>query len=374
MEIIDFDNIIQLYNKNIYLFAEDFEHNIIKSIKGQNIKGIISHQHNKLYGYKCFTIEKVFREHENSLVIICQKKDVNKQILNQFKMLNIDYFYFDRVYKQYVTLLKNEFLERTYEEIINKTCDLCEAKEFQLINDIGYDDEIVLTFVCKNCCNIINIYENYEKEEFIKIDILKEKEKSYEQYAKIKYLIDNNKGVGLKFSRDNIKLLNINSGIGYLVKLIDNENENIYTKGIERDKGKINYLKDEKLRLSNKKIYDLASFDKYNVILNFEGIEREKSPKKFLRKIYDHLEDEGILIFGIPTIDKVCDPLNMLKKGVDNVFTFNTLRAYLEVVGFKIINFDITNEFTFIVKKQTPKELSIYEDFEVIKDIFDEIL
>ncbi len=367
MEIINLDNIVQLEDKKIYLFAEEFDENMIKTLQGTKIMGIISHKDEKMYGYKCFKIDKVFKESNTSFVIICQQNPINQQILNQFKMLNIQVFYFERIYMQYINVLKNICIRNSMEYLKSKKCDLCDNDEFKLVNEIGFDKEVVLTYSCSNCYNSFNYSQHIENEKSTLV-IQKEKQKAINEYTKIKYLLGENKeNIGFDFDKDNIKLLNVNSGYGYLLELINEQNENIFSCGIEPNQYKLNFSDPYDLRVENISIYDIQELKYYDVIVNFEGLLNCTNPKSFFESIYNHLEEDGVFVLGVPTVDKVKDKNELLRKDILNVFTLNTLRSYLESTGFQIIDLDINDEYTILAKKSMNKELKIYEDESLFK-------
>lgn len=366
MEILNLNNASELEDFQVYLFAENYDLNILENLKGDNIYGVISHKSDNLYGYKCYPLEKVFKNQKNSIVLICQFNPVNKKILDQFNKLEIRYFYFERIYNQYLNAYKNYFFEKTLPKVEKRKCDLCGGSHFELINDIGFDSEVVLTFMCKICCHMFNIYENYETNGIEEIDEEKEIKKSYSDYTKIKYLLENNKDRDFDFDNENFKLLILNLKSDHLLKLIDDENKNIYAYGI----GNIN--KKDNLRIDTTSIFDLESYKSFDVILNFEGLESVDSPKIFLEKIHEHLELDDFFILRVKTLDKVKNFKDVFKKGNKNVFTFNTIRSYLESTGFKVLNFDMDKEYTFIAKKIKDKSRAIYEKKENILEILEE--
>jgi 2-polyprenyl-3-methyl-5-hydroxy-6-metoxy-1,4-benzoquinol methylase len=94
----------------------------------------------------------------------------------------------------------------------------------------------------------------------------------------------------------NIKtLLEIGCGRGYFLSKVSNAYEST---GIELNKNAIAFCKEKKLNVVERQLETLNT--KFDSIVMFEVLEHVDHPKEILDKIYDLLNDDGILIIAVP--------------------------------------------------------------------------
>lgn len=100
----------------------------------------------------------------------------------------------------------------------------------------------------------------------------------------------------------NKKLLEIGPGYGYFLK---NLPATVSYEGVEVSKEAVNFIKKEKIKVKEGDFLNINLNRKYDFIVAFDVIEHQTDLKKFLIKVFDHLDSGGIFIITTPDFNSL---------------------------------------------------------------------
>ena len=99
---------------------------------------------------------------------------------------------------------------------------------------------------------------------------------------------------------------------------------------------------------------DFANYhtdEKFDVIVMGDVIEHVIEPIKMIKKAYDLLEENGVLWLSTPNFNssftrmkKFTDPM-WNQKNHFTYFSYETLKPFIEKIGFKIVRYDVSNRY-----------------------------
>jgi cyclopropane fatty-acyl-phospholipid synthase-like methyltransferase len=121
-----------------------------------------------------------------------------------------------------------------------------------------------------------------------------------------------------------------------------------------------------KIKVINAFFEDCKLTEKFNVITSFEVIEQVINPDKFLSKIRDSLNDNGIFIFSTPNINGFeTSTLRGLSTSVRfahvRLYNLKSIKILLERNGFEVLDLQTPGELDveMVYKRFTDGKLSI---------------
>jgi 2-polyprenyl-3-methyl-5-hydroxy-6-metoxy-1,4-benzoquinol methylase len=187
-------------------------------------------------------------------------------------------------------------------------CPVCRSSNIQLYLRGIFDDDNVDVYECKECelqflnpiMSILeeeNYYKNYYKtQENRYANQLSLEEIQSRSYSYHKEYIDNYKGF---LSNQDLSILEIGSGSGGFIKLLYDDFNITNITVVERSNSNIEYIQNQYKEID---IYsDLSQVkEKYDVIVAIALFEHLREPKEFLNKLYNILNNNGIVILEMP--------------------------------------------------------------------------
>jgi 2-polyprenyl-3-methyl-5-hydroxy-6-metoxy-1,4-benzoquinol methylase len=165
----------------------------------------------------------------------------------------------------------------------------------------------------------------------------------------VKYI----KGFINEFEKNNISLLDIGCGYGYVTEMIDQEKISKIT-AIDKINEKDFRAKDTKIKFIKADITQLyldeLKFEKFDIVSSTEFIEHisESDGRKLIGWIFKHIHNGGMFIGSTPnnvtTMDKYSDSPFHVRE-----YSISDFRKILEETGF--LNIEIKQEDNFFVWK-----------------------
>jgi len=208
--------------------------------------------------------------------------------------------YFDSVIKKYFDGddPKNIF----FEEVNCYNCGSSEISTSFVVNRFRH-------VRCKKCGMV---YVNPRLKETITHDLYHEP--PYQEFYKIKLIpsIDYRKNVLavrkyeqiIHYTKKPGKVLDIGCGLGEVISVFQENGWNCM--GIEFNEFAANFAKEKfHLNIINKSIYDFEASEKFDLIMLWGALEHFYNPKKILEKIFELLNDDGLLVIEVPSADSV---------------------------------------------------------------------
>lgn len=263
-------------------------------------------------------------------------------MINPYKLRDKDF------YKKVVTE-KKKILEKFSHLLTKKNfkCSLCKSRakktkylkvshkyELQKCINCGLVSPNIDTLNIENYTDII--YKDFSKKKYT---ISKKKKSNYRNLLlkkRFNYCVKDN---FRNFKK--IKILEIGCGSGEFLKIL--KKKKIFYKGLEVDKNQINVAKKSNLNVSNDKI-DNETNTSYDLILMFDVFEHVVDPLKYLKKIYQKLKKNGLLICYMPNINSIS--FEFMRENNNLIYPFEHLNFFNE----KSIKF-ISKKTKFQIKK-----------------------
>lgn len=253
-----------------------------------------------------------------------------------------------------------EKLHEYFDVVIKKYFDGDDSKKifFEEVNCYNCDSSKISTsFVvnrfrhvrCKNCGMV---YVNPRLKETITHDLYHEP--PYQEFYKIKLIpsIDYRKNVLAVRKFEQIahytkkpgKVLDIGCGLGEVLSVFQENGWNCL--GIEFNEFAANYATEKfHLNIINKSIYDFEASEKFDLIMLWGVLEHFYNPQKILKKIFELLNDDGLLVIEVPSADSILVRYyerthNMVDRIIEGdrhimLFSVRGFQEMLEQTGFK---------------------------------------
>jgi 2-polyprenyl-3-methyl-5-hydroxy-6-metoxy-1,4-benzoquinol methylase len=264
---------------------------------------------------------------------------------------------------------------------LDRPCNLCQSREFDVLSTTGRDGEYLRTVICKQCGLVwsdpfpIDPKQFYEKDYWIgNKGAYKPKAKNIYRAAKVamdRYRKINQHLAGKK------SVLDIGSGGGEFAYLLSRKGFNVH--GIEPNEGYGKYAQDEyglDVEIGFTKDIDFKGRE-FDFITMWHVLEHTEDPYAVICKIYDWVSDNGLLVVEVPNVEAVCQsPKNTFH--ADHLFNFNlkTLSLLMEKAGFATIDSIVSSDggnITVIAKKSTrsvePESLVLAGNYDKIFNI-----
>jgi len=248
------------------------------------------------------------------------------------------------VFHTILKILENKFPLYNFQrfEVKTRACPVCESENRVMLCRKGD----FIYFKCLDC-NLIYINNNNVLElldkEYFKVYFSEEAKRNQEDLAK--YIKNRFERLVPAKNRE-IRLLEIGSGLGYLLNYFKN-NSNYIIEGIEKAPFAINFSKTN-FNLQNIKLVDFEKArlkKKYvDLIIGSHVLEHFKDPINALKKIKDILKDNGIIFLQAPDGSFYKDNsflyLNCQYPGEHkSLFDKKSLQTACNRVGLKIYDF-----------------------------------
>ena len=239
---------------------------------------------------------------------------------------------------------------------------------------------------CKNCQMVYvnprfkesiveNLYNEDDYTEFYKIKLIPSIDYRKTVLAEKKY-----QQINRYFDKPG-KVLDIGSGVGEVLSVFKEHGWECL--GIEFNEFAANYSKEKfGLNIINKSIYDFDSSEKFDLIMLWGVLEHFFKPLDVLNKVYELLEDDGLLLLEVPSADsvlvryyeKTSKPVDRIIEGDRHIMLFS-LRSFTEMTdkaGFcadEIISNGL--DISTLNRLELNNELTIYQ-VNKIQQLFDD--
>ena len=177
------------------------------------------------------------------------------------------------------------------------------------------------------------------------------------------------------------KILEVGCGRGEFLGVLKEFDVQAY--GIENKKDLVKIACDSGLNVMQGFITDevnpVAAAGPYAAFLSFNFLEHQPDPNAMLKCIYENLEDEGVGLVTVPSLEYILKYNGYYEFIRDHIayYTFDTLRFVLNKNGFDVIEEELINRDTLsvIVRKRKKMELgTILTSYENIKEQFEKLL
>jgi SAM-dependent methyltransferase len=154
----------------------------------------------------------------------------------------------------------------------------------------------------------------------------------------------------------NTKIFEIGPGAGSFIGRIKNITE-AQIEAIELGKDSYEFCLGKGFKVTNVGIENYVSTDKFDIICSFHVLEHIRSPKNFISKCYDLLNDEGLLYIEVPNFNRPGSKYEEFLQFPHLFnFTFITLSNLMRSNGFEPIYVDDSiGRLTIIAKKNSYK-------------------
>ena len=228
-------------------------------------------------------------------------------------------------------------IPRHFEETVCYNCGSSDISNSFIVNRFNH-------VRCKNCQMV---YANPRFKESIAENLYNEDE--YTEFYKIKLIpsIDYRKTVLAENKYNQIsryfdkpgKALDIGSGLGEVLGVFNEHGWDCL--GIEFNEFAANFAKEKfGVNVINKNIYDFNSTQKFDLIMLWGVLEHFFKPLDILNKVYELLEDDGLLVLEVPSADSVlvryCEKTSMnvdrIIEGDRHLMLFS-LRSFIEMTS-----------------------------------------
>jgi len=232
---------------------------------------------------------------------------------------------------------------------MNKSqCNICKKKQFKLISPFVRDSKKHRIIQCKNCTHIqlSPIPSPKENRKFYDEDKMSKNIKLHSmRVMKEKSKKDTQTHVNLtkKISQKKSKILEIGSGYGFFLDLMNKERYDVT--GIEISKIRRNYAK----RISKSEVLDfditeqVPEIGKFDSIVMFHVLEYIADPIHFLKNTSKLLKNTGKLLIKIPNVNDLSLKYHesyrywFWQRAHANYFSPKVLKLVMKKAGFKKI-------------------------------------
>ncbi|EPY6472742.1 methyltransferase domain-containing protein [Clostridium sporogenes] len=282
---------------------------------------------------------------------------------------------FDKAIKYHKMSLKLDskladikYSEHHYKENYDETythCIGCNCKEYEIINvinqslvetNLGLINPLRVWVKCKKCGLIYtNLIPSEESMDEFYFQVWKERRKGG-KYTNV----DNSIEFLISMSNKRLEkleniykkkgsILDIGTGIGVFTGVAKERGWQV--EGLEFNKNDCEYAKKNfGITLLQENFYDFSNDRKYDVVTMFEVIEHLRTPLKDLKKIGEIVKKDGMFVIATPIVDS----LHAKKEGLNaanwyvvahlSYFSFDVLKNYLHLAGFKIVEINYSPE------------------------------
>lgn len=244
-------------------------------------------------------------------------------------------------------------------------CNLCNEEEnFKIISKkIREGDGLILE--CENCKHVFQALEmnSDELEEYynniytatnsLSIEEIEVEEHFHER---IKTLDNMLKHITPILKKD-MKVLDIGSGAGALLYSIKNNVKSLYA--TELNKSYVQFMNEKGIN-AQYGFFEKLEFDtKFDLVVSINALDHMPYPMDILEKIYESLEDNGMIYLELPNRNEALN-FFLPEDKQENFNTFfwhkahfhyfyeKTIRYALEKVGFKNIKIDCRYQYTIV--------------------------
>lgn len=240
-------------------------------------------------------------------------------------------------------------------------CPLCHSAKNELIFNNSRGNKYLENYVCDNC-GFVYTYPRISNEEIQKLYL----EGAFSKEARKSAIPDLNKfkqteawalerlhaieeKLPLFFSSPK-KVLEIGCGTGSFLWLMQSRGHIV--KGIEPDSVFVEVAKKRyQINVTTVLFDDFKSEEKYDLICNFHVIEHILDPRIFIKRMKEHLSNDGYIYIECPTIDNIyTGDLNTFFWDVHvNTFSNKTLPWLIESEGFFVHDVFMNRGFVSVI-------------------------
>lgn len=271
---------------------------------------------------------------------------------------------------------KNKFLNKYKDSNIyeSQACYICDSHDWNIINNIDRYGFYYPTGVCSECGNI-------QQTEYYKEDVLTDFYSNF--YRKIYgnqppldlYAAQKRRGLSIyKFVSSVVNpktVLEVGVGSGGILSVFhDNDCKTI---GLDYDEEYLSIARKNNLNVFNGSIEKLNRNDKFDLIILSHVLEHIVDPLPFLKKLSEHLTENGTIYIEVPSLNQVCTidydyDLMLYWQNAHTIhFTILSLRLLLKRAGFHSAKSTSSIHSCWQVNKTT-NELSLSEKKQCLED------
>jgi 2-polyprenyl-3-methyl-5-hydroxy-6-metoxy-1,4-benzoquinol methylase len=276
---------------------------------------------------------------------------------------------------------KTDSLESSPTPNPSSQCNLCGATEYDVLSNVGRENEPLNTVICKKCGLVwshpfpIDPFNYYQKHYRIlykgtytpkKKHIFRAARAAVGRFNLLKHLL-----------KPGWRVLEVGSGGGEFLYLLKKLGYDAY--GIEPNEGYAEYAKREYQLNIKTGFLQNTQFEEnsFEMITLWHVFEHMDNPADILKKIHSYLVTDGLLVIEVPNVEAVCSsPKNVFHAAHLYNFNQSTLRRMAERAGFAVVEKtmggDGGNIFQFFKKNgAAPRDIQgeIDGNYERIKNI-----
>jgi 2-polyprenyl-3-methyl-5-hydroxy-6-metoxy-1,4-benzoquinol methylase len=306
-----------------------------------------------------------------------------KVLFERFKYNNTPLVYLNQKRKKIKKIIEIKLNTKEYKnELIN--CHVCgsQIQDHQLISSKERHGLAMDTVACKNC-GLVFTNPRMSKESFADFYTKYYRELYNYKFGKndLKALFKNNYENGKKvysfvhpFIKENIKVLEIGCANGGLLRFFSEMGHEVT--GLDLGEQEIEFGKKYyNLNLIHKSIDDYYSQEKQDLIIMIHVIEHLTDCQTTMNKIFENLNDSGLLYISAPDIDTLKngeiykgDWLKLMQNAHTIHFDKKSMQNLLQKYGFELHHFE--PGMSLLARKMKVSNLNVQNNFDnIIKTI-----